>query len=87
MVRVVNGQYEPDDSDISVRVVVPQEFAGIAIGALTGCRGCLKALDAEDTSHSTMAIRAFLPSVEYDSLVKKLLHESAIPGVKVERED
>jgi translation elongation factor EF-G len=85
MARVVNGQYEHDETDISVRVVVPQEFLGTAIGTVNGCRGYIKALDAEDASHSTMAIRAFLPLVEYDSLVK-LLHESAIPGLRVERE-
>lgn len=86
MGRVVNGRYEPDESDVSVRVLVPDDFLGIAIGSVSQCRGSVKGLDTDHTPHATTAIRAFLPRAEFDSLVS-LLHEAAIPGVKIEREN
>lgn len=68
MARVLSGVSEPNqpepDPELPIRVIVPEEFAGLAMSELQSRRGCVTGLDVQS---GVAFIRGSLPSSEYDA--------------------
>ena len=68
MARVPSGVSEPNqpepepDPELLIRVIVPEEFAGLSMGELQSRRGCVTGLDVQS---GVVFIRGSLPSSEY----------------------
>jgi translation elongation factor EF-G len=57
---------QPHDSDdITIQLVVPEEFAGISMSELQSRRGLIMDMEVQDGS---VAVRASLPISEYEQL-------------------
>jgi translation elongation factor EF-G len=66
--RVLSGVSEPNqpepDPELPIRVIVPEEFAGLSMSELQSRRGSVIGLEVQS---STAFIRGTLPSSEYDA--------------------
>jgi translation elongation factor EF-G len=88
MVFAVNDDgVAPDDSkrqvgDVNVRIIVPEEFAGVAHHHLIARQGLITAMEAPERS---VVIHASLPVVGYDGLVEAIATDTQGRG-RVERE-
>jgi translation elongation factor EF-G len=64
MLGEVNEPSQPDP-EVPIRVIVPEEFAGLCMSELQSRRGSISALEVQS---GVAFIRGSLPSSEYDAL-------------------
>jgi len=71
MPRVLSGLGEPDEqhSELSIHIIVPEEFAGMSMAELNSRRGFITGMDVQTGS---VLIRATLPASEYGGLEKAI---------------
>jgi len=84
--RVLNGVSEPNppqpDTEILIRVIVPEEFAGLSMSELQSRRGSVTGLEVKS---GLTLIRGTLPRSEYDALYAAIAFSTQQRG-KVEHE-
>ena len=68
--------------EVSIRITVPEEFAGASLGELIARQGFITGMEAEEQS---LVIRASLAAGEYDGLVEAIVADTQGRG-RVERE-
>jgi elongation factor G len=86
MTRIGIGLGEPSDEapspEVTVRITVPEEFAGFAMGEVNSRGGRISGIDVRE---GTVIVQAVLPSSEYDRLNENLASATLGHG-KTERE-
>ena len=80
--RVLSGIGEPDEphSELSIHIVVPEEFAGMSMAELNSRRGVITGMDVQTGG---ILISASLPASEYGGL-EKAIHEGTHHRGRVE---
>lgn len=63
------GQPEPDEPEVVVQIIVPQELAGMSMGELHARRGQVTGIDVLSDG---VLIRASVPPSEFEALEKAI---------------
>jgi elongation factor G len=75
------GEPAEPPSELSIHIIVPEEFAGMSMAELNSRRGLITGVDAQT---GTVLIRASLPASEYGGL-EEAINEGTRHRGRVER--